>query len=250
MTDMPAQARHGPRAGIAGPAKGNHHRTLTVLALLALAGCASTPANHHRHTSQHAASAQARYCVAGHGCYRVLKSAKGYRAHGIASWYGRGDTGRPTASGEPYDPRAMRIASKELPFGTWVRIRNLRNGREAVAMVDDRGPFHRGRIIDASVAVARRLAMIRRGTAPVRVSAIASGELSKAQREAARADQRRAVRYARAHPHGQIMAEAGHVAVRGVVDVTSLGVDIGVGVVKGSVGLGFDILKTTLGLVF
>jgi len=208
------------------------------------------PANHHRHASQHAGSARARYCVAGHGCYRVLKSAKGYRAQGIASWYGRGDAGTPTASGEPYDPRAMRVASKDLPFGTWVRIRNLRNGREAVAMVDDRGPFHHGRIIDASVAVARRLATIRRGTAPVRVSAIAPGQLSEAQREAARTDQRRAVRYARAHPHGHIMAEAGHVAVRGVVDVTSLGVDIGVGVVKGSVGVGFDVLKTTLGLIF
>lgn len=204
------------------------------------------PPSHHHYAD---GATKARYCVAGHGCYRVLKSAKGYRAEGIASWYGLGATGKATASGEPYDPNAMRIANKELPFGTWVRIRNLRNGREAVAMVNDRGPFYRGRIMDASIAVARRLGLYRSGTAPVRVTAIPPDQLSKAQREVAEDDQHRAIRYAEAHPH-HIIAEAGHVAVRGVVDVTSLGVDIGVGVVKGSVGLGFDILKTTLGLIF
>ncbi|EQD66031.1 rare lipoprotein A, partial [mine drainage metagenome] len=135
--------------------------------------------------------------VADHGCYRVLASAAGYTATGLASWYGTGDSGRPTASGVPFDPDAMRIADKVLPFGTWVRIRNLRNGREAVAMVDDRGPFYAGRIIDATPAVARRLGYFLDGTAPVRIAAIPPGELNAAQREAAQTDEHVAVEYVR-----------------------------------------------------
>ena len=180
--------------------------------------------------------------MAGHGCYTVLASGAGYRARGMASWYGRGDAGRPTASGAPFDPGAMRIAHKTLPFGTWVRIRNLRNGREAVAMVDDRGPFYGGRVIDATPAVAQRLDFYGDGTAPVRVTEVPVAELSAAQREAARADEQTAVSYARRHPHG-IMAEAGHVAIRGVVDITTTGVKIVVGVVRGVLELGWHVLR-------
>lgn len=224
---------------------------LFVNLLLALGGCASAPRQWSRRVPARSSAAYASrpYCVRGHGCYHVLKRVNGYRVTGIASWYGRGDAGRPTASGEPYDPRAMRVANKTLPFGTWVRIRNRRNGREAVAMVDDRGPFHRGRVIDATVAVARRLGFYRAGTAPVTVSVIPRQRLSQAQRQAARVDKRRAVANARAH-HGHILAEAGHVAVRGVVDVTATGVEIGVGVVEGVVGLGFHVLGSALHLVW
>ena len=182
------------------------------------------------------------YCVPGHGCYRVLASAAGYQASGIASWYGRGDAGRPTASGTPFDPEALRIAHKTLPFGTWVRIDNLSNGREAVAMVDDRGPFYPGRVMDATPAVAQRLGFYGDGTARVRVTTVPPTELSAAQREAARTDERSAVTYARRHPHG-ILAEAGHVAIRGVVDITTTGVKIAVGVVRGILDLGWDVLK-------
>jgi rare lipoprotein A len=136
----------------------------------------------------------------------------------------------------------MRIAHKTLPFGTWVRIRNLSNGREAVVMVDDRGPFVQRRVVDATPAVARVLGFYESGTAPVRVTAVPLPDLSLAQREAARADERSAVAYARRHPHA-IAAEAGHVAIRGVVDVTSTGVKIGVGVIRGVLDLGLDVLK-------
>jgi rare lipoprotein A (peptidoglycan hydrolase) len=203
-------------------------------AALGLAGCASGPRR---------VQAPARgYCVADHGCYRVLASGAGYRASGIASWYGSGDAGRPTASGAPFDPAAMRIAHKTLPFGTWVRIRNVSNGREAVAMVDDRGPFYGGRVIDATPAVAERLGFYGNGTAPVKVTDVPATELSAAQRAAARADEHSAVTYARRHPHG-ILAEAGHVAIRGVVDITTTGVKIVVGVVRGMFELGWDALK-------
>jgi len=207
---------------------------LCMGALLALAGCAS--GRQRAHVPEHG------YCVPGHGCYRVLASAAGYQASGTASWYGLHDAGRPTASGTPFDPGAMRVAHKTLPFGTWVRIRNLRNGREAVAMVDDRGPFYGGRVVDATPAVAQQLGFYGEGTARVRVTAVPITELSAAQQEAASADERSAVTYARHHPHG-ILAEAGHVAIRGVVDITTTGVRVAVGVVRGVLHLGWGLLR-------
>lgn len=209
-------------------------RPALAAALLGLAGCASGPPRAHAPVRG--------YCVAGHGCYRVLASGAGYRASGIASWYGSGDAGRPTASGAPFDPGAMRIAHKTLPFGTWVRIRNSSNGREAVAMVNDRGPFYGGRVIDATPAVAEQLGFYGNGTASVTVTDVPVTDLSAAQRAAARADERSAVIYARRHPHG-ILAEAGHVAIRGVVDITTTGAKIVVGVVRGVLDLGWDVLK-------
>lgn len=206
---------------------------LTAVAVT-LAGCASGPPSAHVPNRG--------YCVAGHGCYRVLASGSGYRASGSASWYGLGDAGRPTASGAPFDPNAMRIAHKTLPFGTWVRIRNMRNGREAVAMVNDRGPFYGGRVLDATPAVARQLDFYGEGTASVRVTEVPAVELSAAQREAAHADEQSAVVYARRHPHG-VLGEAGHVAIRGVVDITATGVRIVVGVVRGVLDLGWHVLR-------
>ena len=205
-----------------------------AVAALALAGCASTP--------RQPTPPRNGYCVSGYGCYRVLATAAGYEANGIASWYGTGDAGRPTASGVPFDPGALRIANKTLPFGTWVAIRNLRNGREAVAMVNDRGPFVEGRILDGTPAVAQRLGYYVDGTAPVRVSAVPVSDLSEAQRQAARADEESAIDYARRHPHG-ILAEAGHVAIRGVVDITTTGLEIGVGIVRAGLDVTWDILR-------
>lgn len=217
-----------------GRGRGGGIRLVLAAAALALTGCASSP---HRPTPPHNG-----YCVSGYGCYRVLASAKGYETSGVGSWYGTGDAGRPTASGVPFDPRSMRIANKTLPFGTWVIIRNLRNGREALAMVNDRGPFVDHRILDATPAVAQRLGYYLEGTAPVRMRAVPVSRLSEAQRQAARADERSAIDYARRHPHG-IMAEAGHVAIRGVVDITTTGLEIGVGIVRAGLDVTFDILK-------
>lgn len=223
------------RTGAYGTAPPRRPIASTVLAAAAcvLSGCASGPTQR---------APPGGYCVAGHGCYRVLASASGYRASGVASWYGLRSVGRPTASGVPFDPQAMRVANKTLPFGTWVQIRNLRNGREAVAMVDDRGPFFGGRIIDATPAVAQRLGYYRRGTAPVRVRALAPADLSAAQRQAAHRDEEVAMAYARRHPH-EILAEAGRFALRGVVDITSTGVRIAVGIVWDSLKLTYDILR-------
>ncbi len=223
----------GGRADATGRTRRRWATGVLLAAPCLIAGCASGPP---------ARPPPDGYCVAGHGCYRVLASAAGYHATGMASWYGLRSAGRPTASGVPFDPEAKRIASKTLPFGTWVRIRNVRNGREAIAMVDDRGPFYGGRIIDATPAVARELGYYLDGTAPVSVRAIPPADLTAAQHQAARTDERIAVGYAKRHPH-ELLAEAGHFALRGVVDITSTGVRIAVGIVWESLKLTFDILR-------
>lgn len=104
--------------------------------------------------------------------YRVMRSAKGYRARGIASWYGRKFHGRPTASGEPYDMYAMTAAHRTLPIPSYVEVTNLRNGRKVVVRVNDRGPFHPDRLIDLSYAAAVKLGIDKSGTAPVEIRAL------------------------------------------------------------------------------
>ncbi len=82
---------------------------------------------------------------------------------GLASFYGRKFHGRRTASGERFDMHALTAAHRDLPFGTKLRVRNLRNGKEVVVRVNDRGPFKKGRIIDVSRAAAEALGMLGRG---------------------------------------------------------------------------------------
>lgn len=76
---------------------------------------------------------------------------------GGASWYGPGFHGRKTASGERFNTHAMTAAHRTLPFGTKVRVVNERNGRSVVVRINDRGPFHRGRVIDLAKAPALAL---------------------------------------------------------------------------------------------
>ena len=104
--------------------------------------------------------------------YQVLPSATGYREKGIGSWYGKKFSGRATSSQEPYDPYAMTAAHKTLPLPSYVRVTNLDNGKQIVVRVNDRGPFHEGRIIDLSFAAAHKLGYANRGTANVVVEAI------------------------------------------------------------------------------
>lgn len=104
--------------------------------------------------------------------YHVLDSSEGYEAEGMASWYGEAFQGRRTSSGEPYDMYAMTAAHRTLPIPTYVEVTNLENGRTAVVRINDRGPFHDGRIIDLSYAAARKLGVVGPGTARVRVRAL------------------------------------------------------------------------------
>ncbi|MDE2148821.1 MAG: septal ring lytic transglycosylase RlpA family protein [Gammaproteobacteria bacterium] len=107
--------------------------------------------------------------------YHVLDSAKGFTQRGDASWYGRKFQGHRTASGEPYDMFKMTAAHKTLPIPSYVRVTNLTNGRNAIVRINDRGPFHSGRIIDLSYAAAAKLGILGAGSAPVQITAITPG---------------------------------------------------------------------------
>ena len=91
---------------------------------------------------------------------------------GLASWYGPGFHGLPTAEGEPFNMNAYTAAHRSLPLGTRVRVRNLQNGRAVVVQINDRGPYRRGVIIDLSRRAAGALGMVREGRVPVRVEVV------------------------------------------------------------------------------
>ncbi|QXP86623.1 septal ring lytic transglycosylase RlpA family protein [Methylococcus capsulatus] len=88
--------------------------------------------------------------------YRPLASAKGYRERGIASWYGE-ESGRRTAMGTRFDPHGLSAAHRTLPLPTRVRVTNLGNRRSIILVVNDRGPFIDGRLIDLSRGAAKAL---------------------------------------------------------------------------------------------
>ena len=92
-----------------------------------------------------------------------------YKQEGIASWYGREFEGRPTASGEIFDPSQLTAAHPTLPFGTVIVVTNLHNNKSVTVRVNDRGPFVPARIVDVSKAAAEKLDMVVTGTAPVRI---------------------------------------------------------------------------------
>lgn len=108
--------------------------------------------------------------------YHVLPSAAGYVERGTASWYGTKFHGRATSSLEPYDMYQFTAAHKSLPLPTYARVTNLDNGRSVVVRVNDRGPFHAGRIIDLSYAAAIKLGIHVHGTGRVEVRALTPGE--------------------------------------------------------------------------
>jgi rare lipoprotein A len=95
---------------------------------------------------------------------------------GTASWYGQIFDGKPTASGEPYDMYDMTAAHLKLPMGSYVRVTNLRNGKEVVVRVNDRGPIVPGRIIDLSYGAAQALQFKHRGLQRVRLDLVQSDQ--------------------------------------------------------------------------
>jgi rare lipoprotein A len=93
---------------------------------------------------------------------------------GIASYYGKDQQGQKTASGVSYDADAMTCAHRAAPFGTRLRVTDLVSGRSVVVTVNDRGPYVKGRIVDLSLAAARKLGIVERGVAKVRVERLPS----------------------------------------------------------------------------
>jgi rare lipoprotein A len=125
----------------------------------------------------------------GGGAYRVGKpySVNGrtyvpadnpsYRIEGIASWYGRDFHGRLTANGEVYDMHSISAAHTTLPMPSYVRVTNLDNGRSIIVRINDRGPYHRNRVIDLSIGTAKALDFYSRGLAHVRVEYVGPAPL-------------------------------------------------------------------------
>ncbi len=108
--------------------------------------------------------------------YQVMASNDGFSEEGLASWYGTKFHGRRTSSGEAYDMYAMTAAHKSLRIPSYVEVTNLSNNRKAIVKVNDRGPFHEGRVIDLSYAAATKLGVAETGTAPVMLRVIEAGQ--------------------------------------------------------------------------
>ena len=94
---------------------------------------------------------------------------RSYMGEGLASFYGPGLHGRPTASGERFNQNALTAAHRKERFGSCVRVVNMENGRTVDVRVNDRGPFVEGRVIDVSKAAAAKLGMLDKGVVRVRL---------------------------------------------------------------------------------
>jgi len=114
--------------------------------------------------------------------YHIMSSGKNYKERGIASWYGSKFHGRRTSSGDPYDMHGMTAAHKTLPLPTYVKVTNLRNNRQVILKVNDRGPFHENRIIDLSHTAAVKLGIKATGTGLVEVKAIDPDKYNASQK--------------------------------------------------------------------
>lgn len=144
-----------------------YRRTSCIVLPLLLAACSA----HRTVERPDLPPSQRPYLVNGER-YEPLPTSEGYSEHGLASWYGAEWQGRQTSSGEPYDMDAMTAAHKTLPLGVYVKVSELRTGREVIVRVNDRGPFVRDRIIDLSRGAARELGCEEQGVVPVRVDAL------------------------------------------------------------------------------
>lgn len=168
---------------------------IVALALLPLIGCVSVPRPSSttvilkdgapdedmdvadlpdatpRHELVRVAGNKTPYTVLGK-TYHVNFATKGFSQTGNASWYGKKFHGNKTSNGEIYDMYAMTAAHRTLAIPTYVRVTNLENNRTVVVRVNDRGPFHDGRIIDLSYAAAKKLGFHTKGTAKVRIEVV------------------------------------------------------------------------------
>lgn len=104
--------------------------------------------------------------------YSVMPTAENYQETGKASYYGSKFHGYHTSNGEVYDMYSMTGAHKTLPLPSFVKVTNLDNNKTIIVRVNDRGPFHSGRIIDLSYAAAYKLGMVNSGVANVKLESI------------------------------------------------------------------------------
>src|SRR3989344_4103781 len=137
------------------------------------------------------------YVVLGQS-YEPLQGDVEWSEKGGASWYGNKFHGRRTASGELYSMFGLTAAHKTLPIPSYVRVRNVRNGKEVIVRVNDRGPFHPGRVIDLSYAAAVKLDIAAHGVGQVEIARLTFDEIRSGAGQRALA--RHLCHRARPHP--------------------------------------------------
>jgi rare lipoprotein A len=98
---------------------------------------------------------------------------------GKIAWYGKKFAGRKTASGEAFNPEALTMAHKTLPFGTLVKVTNPKNNKSVKLRVNDRGPTQADRVGDVSYAAARKLGMLKSGVIEAELSVVGTAKAKK-----------------------------------------------------------------------
>jgi|SRR5271166_57169 len=181
-------------------AKWSRPAAASVLAGLALAGCANQTVQHYPRGREHFSQAKygraspkvvadgrpvpkgggqylvgRPYHVAGHSYYPAEMSS--YTAVGMASWYGAAFHGRRTANGEVYDMASLTAAHPTMPLPSYARVTNVANGYSIIVRVNDRGPYHGGRVMDVSSRTADVLGFKGEGTAKIKVDYIGRAPL-------------------------------------------------------------------------
>ncbi|MDH0172355.1 septal ring lytic transglycosylase RlpA family protein [Stenotrophomonas sp. GD04145] len=147
--------------------------------------------------------------------YKVLDDTRDYVERGTASYYGAKFHGRLTSNREVYDMYQFTAAHKTLPLPSFARVTNLDNGESVIVRVNDRGPFHDGRVVDLSYAAAVRLGITQRGTGNVEVRALQPGEGNLLAQKPSRRERRAAEAAAAA---GAATTMASTVATRPTAD--------------------------------
>jgi len=111
--------------------------------------------------------------------YVPITDQRPLKQRGRGSWYGKKFHGQTTSSGEIYDMYKMTAAHPTLPLPSYVRVTNLANGRQVIVRVNDRGPFHSGRIIDLSYTAALKLGYLAAGSAELEVERLLPDEIER-----------------------------------------------------------------------
>jgi len=106
-------------------------------------------------------------------------ASAGVSETGMIAWYGRKFAGRKTASGEAFNPEALTMAHKTLPFGTLVKVTNPKNNKSVTLRVNDRGPTQADRVGDVSYAAARKLGMVKSGVIEAELAVVGTAPAKK-----------------------------------------------------------------------
>lgn len=114
--------------------------------------------------------------------YVPILDERPFKQRGIGSWYGKKFHGQKTSSGEPYNMYQMTAAHPTLPIPSYARVTNLANGKQVIVRINDRGPFHAGRIIDLSYTAALKLGYLARGSSELEVERLLPDEIARMQR--------------------------------------------------------------------